>query len=127
MGLLTGIDTILVQTTDMDRATAFYRDLLELKIGIQSPYWTDFELGNARIGLHPPFAGVEPTLAPNANALIGVATRDIVRLRSKLELAGDFVRGAFHQTPGGVVLDFVDPDGTQWQAIQLGSQLSDLL
>ncbi len=38
---------------DMDAATAFHRDVLGLKPGMQSPWWTEFETGETRIALHP--------------------------------------------------------------------------
>lgn len=119
------VHTIIVQTTDMDRSVAFYRDVIGLKPGYSSPYWSDFALGDKRLGIHPllkPGQGV----VPFANAVIGVATDDISELRRALDSAGTYVQGEYHDTPSGVVLDFVDPDGNNWQAIQLGAKAKDL-
>ena len=38
---------------DMDRAVAFHRDVLGLKLSFQSPFWTEFETGETRLALHP--------------------------------------------------------------------------
>jgi catechol 2,3-dioxygenase-like lactoylglutathione lyase family enzyme len=38
---------------DMDKAVAFHRDVLGLKLGFQSPFWTEFETGETKLALHP--------------------------------------------------------------------------
>lgn len=124
--MISGIHTIIVQTTDMERSVAFYRDVLGLKSGYSSPYWSDFILGDKRLGIHPLLKPETGGVVPFSNAIVGVATEDIARLRSALEAAGDHVRGDYHDTPGGVVLDFVDPDGNNWQAIQPGTKAKEL-
>ena len=111
----------------MDRSIAFYRDVLKLKPGYSSPYWSDFALGSLRLGLHPVFQGNEgPPVIPFKNAIVGVETPDIAALKSVLDAAGDYVKGVYHDTPGGVVLDFTDPDGNNWQAIQPGKKAKDI-
>lgn len=124
---ITGIHTVICQTTNMDRSVVFYRDVLGLTPGYHSPHWTDFMLGDKKLGLHTPFyEGEGPAVIPFKNAIIGVKTEDIRALRAALEAAGDHVRGDYHDTPGGVILDFVDPDGNNWQAIQVGTRAADL-
>lgn len=124
--MITGIHTIIVQTTDMDRSVAFYRDVLGLPSGHVSPYWSDFSLGDKRLGIHPVWHGNDsPAVIPFKNAVIGVEAPDLARLRSVLCSAGEYVKGDLHETPGGVIMNFVDPDGNNWQAIQVGSKLKD--
>lgn len=125
--MIKGIHTILVQTTDMDRSVAFYRDVIGLAPGYQSPYWSDFALGDKKLGIHPILRpdGDTPVI-PFKNAVIGVETDDLRELRATLDAAGSYVQGAYHQTPGGAVLDFLDPDGNNWQAIQVGARVADL-
>ena len=125
--MIVGIHTIIVQTTDMDRSVAFYRDVLKLKSEYASPYWSSFDLGSARLGVHPVFEdNSAPSIIPFKNAIVGVEAEDIGVLRAALEAAGDFVHGEYHDTPGGVVLNFLDPDGNNWQAIQPGKKAKDL-
>jgi catechol 2,3-dioxygenase-like lactoylglutathione lyase family enzyme len=38
---------------DMDRAVAFYRDKLGLRVRSASPYWSEFETGSVTLALHP--------------------------------------------------------------------------
>ena len=37
---------------DMDRAVAFYRDVLGLPLAFQSPDWSEFNTGETRLALH---------------------------------------------------------------------------
>jgi len=125
--VLKGVHTIIVQTSDMDRSVAFYRNVLQLEPGHASKWWSDFRLGTTRIGIHPIFEGNDaPAVIPFKNAIIGVEADDIGALRNRLEEHGDYVRGEYHDTPSGVVLDFVDPEGNNFQAIQIGVRSKDL-
>jgi|CXWL01.1.fsa_nt_gi predicted enzyme related to lactoylglutathione lyase len=124
--MILGPHTLIVQTTDMDRSVAFFRDVLKLTPGYTSPYWSDFALGSIRLGIHPVFEGNNaPHVIPFKNAIIGVETNNLAELKSALENSGGYVRSDYHQTPGGVILDFVDPEGNNFQAIQVGSKLKD--
>ncbi len=112
----------------MDRSVAFFRDVLKLESGYTSPYWSDFKLGTIRLGIHLVFDGNEaPAVIPFKNAIIGIETDDLANLRKILVLAGDHIRGEYHQTPSGVILDFIDPEGNNFQAIQVGSKLKDFV
>jgi catechol 2,3-dioxygenase-like lactoylglutathione lyase family enzyme len=111
------LDTILCQVSDMDRATAFYRGVLGLPPGVQSAYWSDFDLGGVKIGLHPPFAG--GSCSPGGGWILGIEVDDLLGLRGALEKVGAKV-GTYHDVPGGVLMDFQDPDGNNLQAIQRG-------
>ena len=125
--MIVGIHTIIVQTTDMDRSVAFYRDILKLAPGYVSPFWSSFDLGSARLGVHPVFEDNEsPSIIPFKNAIIGVEAENIAVLKEALETAGEHVQGEYHDTPGGVILNFLDPDGNNWQAIQPGKKTTDI-
>jgi catechol 2,3-dioxygenase-like lactoylglutathione lyase family enzyme len=39
--------------SDMESAVAFYRDTLGMKLGFQSPFWSEFETGETKLALHP--------------------------------------------------------------------------
>lgn len=117
--------TLICQVSDMDRAVAFYRDVLGLTPGYTSPHWSDFMMGDTRIGLHPSFD--RSPIQPNGQGwVLGVQTEDIRALRSALVGAGVFVSDGYHDTPSGVVMDFRDPDGNALQAIQVGSKAREL-
>jgi len=121
------VNTILCQVADMDRAVAFYRDTLGLQPGNSSPYWSDFQLGAVTIGLHPPMRGSSPPYAvPLKGWILGFETDDLVELRARLTRGGMVVNGDYQDVPGGVVLDFTDPDGNAIEAIQTGATAADL-
>lgn len=96
----------------MERAVAFYRDVLGLQPGTVSPYWSDFTVGGFRIGLHPG-DGSGP-----GGFVLTLTTAD---LQAVLLRAEPYVRERFHQTPGGVVCTLADPDGNVVQVLQPGS------
>jgi predicted enzyme related to lactoylglutathione lyase len=117
----------ICQVADMDRAVTFYRDVLGLTPGYTTPYWSDFTLGEFRIGLHPPFNGAEPPDArPKKGWILGIETDDIRALRRRLEAAGAAITGEWHDTPVGVILDFADPDGNPIQAMQRGIRAAEV-
>jgi predicted enzyme related to lactoylglutathione lyase len=125
--IINGVTIVICQVADMDRAVAFYRDTLGLSPQTQSPYWSDFAAGAVRIGLHPPFQGSEPPYAiPGKGWIVGLNTDDIRDLRERVSQAGVWVAGSYHDIPGGVVLDFADPDGNPLQAMQNGISSRDL-
>jgi len=122
--MLKGLNTVLCQVADMPRAVGFYREFFGLTPAVESPYWSHFELpGGVKLGLHPPFGG--GALANGAGWVLGIEVDDVAALRSALEAKGHAVAG-FHDVPGGVVIDFKDPDNNPIQAIQTGITAKDL-
>lgn len=125
--MVTSVSTLLCQVSDMDRAVAFYRDVLGLKPGYTSPHWSDFKIGDIKIGLHPPFDGSSaPYSVRNKGWKIGLEVSDLAEFREKLKVAGVWTAAEYHDIPGGVILDFEDPDGNAMQAMQFGASAKDL-
>lgn len=119
------LHTLICPVSDMDRAVAFYANVLGLTPGHRSPYWSDFAMGSVRIGLHPRGDAMVPGTT-GAGWVIGVATADLRALRAALVTAGVHVAPGYHDTPSGAVMDFRDPDGNALQAVQPGSRAGDL-
>jgi catechol 2,3-dioxygenase-like lactoylglutathione lyase family enzyme len=114
------VSIVICQVSEMERSVAFYRDILGLKPGNVSSYWTDFDAGGVEIGLHPPFAGPKAEFqTPRGGWILGVEVDDLKSLRAKLAGAA-VTTGDYHDIPGGVVFDFQDPDGYPIQAVQHG-------
>lgn len=125
--MIEGFYTHWCQVSDMDRSVGFYRDLLGLKVVHESPYWTSFDLGNGTLGLHPQVEGGEPPLGIYCKGwFLGLKTNDIRKLRSKLEANRVTIARDYHDVPGGVILDFQDPDGNTLEAFQSGITVRDL-
>ena len=43
----------IVYVADMERATRFYTDVFDAKVGFASPHWTSLTIAGVQIGLHP--------------------------------------------------------------------------
>jgi len=115
------------QTSDMERSVAFYRDVLGMIPAIESPYWSQFDLGGTSLALHPVLEGNAPPLAvPMKGWVIGMRTKDLGGLRTRLEAAGADVDAEYYEVPGATTLKFRDPDGNVLQASQTGVKPADL-
>lgn len=125
--MVTGPATTWCYVSDMDRAVTFYRDVLGLQPELVTPYWSSFHLGPVSLGLHPaPEGSTGPHGCYGRGWFMGLQVEDVRALRTKLESAGVVIEGDFHDVPGGVVLDFVDPDGNTLEAFQPGVKAADL-
>lgn len=121
--MLKAVHTLLCEVHDMGRAVAFYRGVLGLELEMETPYWSALRLGEDRLGLHPPFNGRRQ--GTTGGWILCAEVEDIGAVRAALEDAG-VATGEFHDTPGGVIMDFADPDGNRLQAIQVGARAADL-
>ena len=121
------VSTVICQVADMNRSVAFYRDTLGLTPGHTTPYWSDFQIGTVKLGLHPPFQGSSaPLSVPGKGWVLGLEVDDLKGFRARLEVAGTEISGEYHDVPSGVLLEFYDPDGHAIQAIQYGATSKDL-
>jgi catechol 2,3-dioxygenase-like lactoylglutathione lyase family enzyme len=101
------VDFVDIPTRDLERAIAFYRDVLQLPQNPRQP--TEFEAGNVTLALwEPEDQGVEfPTSAAHGIAL---RVEDVAAARGELEAKGvEFVG----ERDSGVcnMAFFTDPDG----------------
>lgn len=124
--MVTGLSTTWCQVCDMDRSIAFYRDVLGLTPLMQSPFWSEFQLGPAKIALHHRIGdGSGPCGEDGKGWYLGLVCDDVAALKEAVVQAGGTEHG-YHQTPGGVVLTIADLDGNPMQALQPGSKIEDL-
>lgn len=109
--LVTGTDFVTIGTRDIDRAVAFYRDVLGLE---QSKQWgsmpaCEFETGNLTIALMQTDAfGIEfsPTTVP-----IALHVEDFEGARAELESRGVEFKGDTIDSGACYQAIFEDPDG----------------
>ena len=119
--MLKQLSTLMVYVGDMPRAVSFYRDVLGLPLQMESPGWSQFDLGNgAIIGLHV------GTPASGGGWIPGFEVDDIRAADQRVRAAGASIGHGFHDVPGGVVLEFKDPDGTPVQVTQIGVTCAEL-
>jgi predicted enzyme related to lactoylglutathione lyase len=117
--MLKNLSSLMVYTRDMQRSVAFYRDTLGFKLDMESPFWSQFDLGDGVIlGLHhadehtpaQPVGGWQPTFLVD----------DVVAAKQAVLSAGSTTAGDLHDIPGGVVYTFTDPDNNQITVQQNG-------
>ncbi len=115
---VTGLSTILVRVSNMERALAFYSALLEQTPISTTDSWTSFLLpGGITLGLHSGGLQHEPG---NDNAILGFAATDLVAIKTRLLALGARIVTDFHEVPGGRLIAVADPDGNVLQVIERG-------
>jgi len=126
MAMVIGIGTLLLQTNNMQRSIAFYRDVLGLHVNYESVHWSEIVLGGVKLGLHTPLGDGDAKNQRGQGWIVGVEVDDIVAARDAIRAAGCWTAEAFHDIPGAVLLDFEDPDGYPMQATQQGLSVADI-
>ncbi|MFZ4507396.1 MAG: VOC family protein [Fimbriimonas sp.] len=121
--MVSGFHTIWAPVSDMERSVKFYQAILGRAPLVNSPHWSEFEVGANKIGLHPGTQGEKPV----GGWMLTLEVESVVRFHLLVAKAGGSIDGDYHQTPSGVVLTFADPDGNPIQAMQVGATLDDLV
>lgn len=95
--------------TDMRRSVEFYRRVLRVEPAYRSESWTEFAVGDARLGLHRWEGASAP---PSAGVKLFFEVEDLDAERQRLAQEGVRLHGEVRVLPGaGRHLDFEDPDG----------------
>lgn len=96
--------------SDMRRSVEFYRTLLRAEPAYESEHWTEFRIGDARLGLHKWTSDGSVPACTGARVFFEVD--DLDAERGRLEKAGIRLRGEIVELEGaGRDLEFEDPDG----------------
>jgi catechol 2,3-dioxygenase-like lactoylglutathione lyase family enzyme len=114
-GPIEGIDHVYYWTRDMDRAVAFYGEVLGLQLRRRSGgEWAEFEAGPARLALH---GTDEAELPASGTVVLRVASLD--EARWVLEERGAVFDGHESEVPGFARFATLhDPDGNPIQLIE---------
>jgi catechol 2,3-dioxygenase-like lactoylglutathione lyase family enzyme len=110
-----GVDHVYYWTRDMDRAVAFYSEVLGLELSYRAGNgWAEFRAGPIRLALH---GTDEAELPPGGTVVFRV--EDLDAARWALEQRGVEFDGHEAEVPGvGRFATFHDPDGNPVQLIE---------
>ena len=97
----------MLMVQDMDRAVAFYRDVVGLKVNSQSPMWSELAHGDAVVALH---GGGNGDFNPTG---LSVQVSDVESACAEIETGGDLIRKAPENRPGESIklAELADPEG----------------
>jgi predicted enzyme related to lactoylglutathione lyase len=122
--MLKSLNTLMVYVQEMPRSVAFYRDTLGLPLRMESPGWTEFDLGHGVVmGLH---RSMNEGKQPTPGWIPSFTVDDVRAAKERVVSSGARLTQDFHDIPGGVVIEFTDPDGNPISASQLGISCADL-
>ena len=111
--MASGVGAVWVPVDDMDRAVAFYRDVLGLEVLGQQDEWSEVDGGGLRIGLN---AREGTSRHADGGAVIsftpdGSIDEEVERLRG----AGVELTGGISDHPWGRIVPFKDSEGNDLQ------------
>ena len=92
----------------MDKAVAFYRDLMGLTLRFASPEWSEFETGQTTLALH-----LASDTHPAGSAQIGFSVEDIEAFYQQKGAAGVVFTRPPTMLHGTKLADFVDSEGAE--------------
>lgn len=109
------IHNVYQVTRDMDRALAFYRDVLGLEVKFQDgEKWCQLAAGDTRLALASP----QEAAPAEAGSVVVIRVDDLDAARAALEAAGTEVEAYRDMGDHGRVMTCRDPDGTFLQLYQ---------
>ena len=104
--MVTGVQDVYYEVENMNRALAFYRDVLGLPLVGETEHWSAFNVGGLRLGLHSTEG--KPT---TKRAVLTLKTSDIRADMTKLRTRGVGFLGEIEDHDWGSVVAFEDSEG----------------
>jgi catechol 2,3-dioxygenase-like lactoylglutathione lyase family enzyme len=116
------VDDVFLNVDDMEKAVAFYRDVLGLAIKYQSADWTELDAGNMTIALRRYGSGPEgrPELGVGEGATIVFEVEDMEVTKAELEGQGVRFIGDVFEYGTVTLAAFEDLNGNVLQIYQPG-------
>lgn len=111
--MATGVAAVWVPVTDMDRAVAFYRDVLGLTVSSQSEDWSEIDANGLRLGLN-----ARESASPSSGGGAVVTFQPDVSIEDEvagLKERGADVEGEISEHPWGRIVPFKDSEGNDLQ------------
>ncbi len=106
-------DRFVIYVSDMQRSTAFYRDILGLPLKFSSPGWSEFNNGGTTLALHRYMGGASSAPEPSAGqATLVFVLDDLQSAYDTLQAEGASFSMAPQKQPSGLTFAILrDPDG----------------
>ena len=127
--MLSGVQDVHYNVRDMQRAVAFYRDVLGMRVLDSNDWWTSLEFFGDRIGLH--WSGGAPVPAvlhddhgARHGATLTLRSTDLDADLGYLQAMGCYVLGRT-DNPWGRLAAISDPDGNVLKLMQPPSPAAD--
>ena len=113
--MITGVQDIYYNVSNMDKAVEFYTNVLGMKLKHKDQWWSALDCGGVSVGLHWTEGGAVPEIpqdshGANAGATLTLRSNDVASDRRHLEKNGAMILGEANQ-PWGHMLVFKDLDG----------------
>jgi len=99
----------IVFVSDMQRAVAFYRDVVGLPLRFESPGWTEFATEGATLALHA--TGLDPDDLAAGRCRPGLRVPDLDAFHRRMVENGVRCLQGPEEVFGARVAQYVDPDG----------------
>ncbi len=112
------VDQVVVYVEDMDRAVAFYREVLGLQVRIQQEGWVEFGGRGAGFALHSGgHASRRPKEYRKGGVLVSIRVQSLEAAVAYLESKGVRVTEMGAESHGRLAV-FADPEGNQFQLLE---------
>ncbi len=113
MAQVTGVATVWLPVTDMQRAVSFYSEKLGMQVTQQEEQWSELQADGLKIGLN---AREEQTPSGSGGAVVAfTASGEIEAAVEALSGQGVEFSDGVSDHPWGRIATFQDPDGNDLQ------------
>ena len=121
--LILGVQDVYYNVENMDRAVAFYRDVLGFQVHDTNEWWSSLEIGGLRVGLHGTGGEKVPHVprddhGAHAGATLTLKVADIDQARAALGTKGVKVLGPIQRDDWGSLVAFEDTEGNVLKLMQ---------
>jgi catechol 2,3-dioxygenase-like lactoylglutathione lyase family enzyme len=109
------VNYAIVFVSDMKRSVSFYRDVIGLPLGFESPGWTEFATEGATLALHasegPKTERDNPQQVPPGRCHPGLRVPNLDEFHQRMVERGVPCIQEPKETFGARIAQYVDPDG----------------
>ena len=120
--MITGVQDVSYNVANMERAVAFYRDVLGMRLIDSNPWWSSLDCFGARIGLHGTEGEAVPAVPRDAHGAHAGATLTLRSTDLDADIAYLRASGAkvvsSSDNPWGRLAVFLDTEGNVLKLMQ---------